>query len=326
MLASDVVTVAGLTVANQTFALANQTSSIFESSGSDGIMGMGFQSIASSGAATWFENLVKSGTLASDVFAFYLQRAYDLTTQSSGTIGGGEMTVGGVNSARYTGTVTYTPVTLEGYWEVQSQGLAVDGSIVSGTSSLAAIDTGTSLWYVPTTVASAFYSTLGGQAYGSQGYYSIPCSTPTFTLSAVFGDKQFEVDLSDMLLGYADNTRQNCVFGIVAQDASDPNGNDIAIVGDAFLKNVYSIFDYGNKRVGFATLTNSTSTTSALASANSDGTIVTATGNPGTQATQTSSSSSGTSGAGLRAAFSAKSLAAVVSLSASMILAGAVFL
>lgn len=63
-LATDVVTVAGLAVSNQVFALANQTSSIFATSGSDGIMGMGFQSIASSGAPTWFENLVKSNVVS----------------------------------------------------------------------------------------------------------------------------------------------------------------------------------------------------------------------------------------------------------------------
>lgn len=239
-LATDTVTVAGLSVSNQVFALANQTSSIFASSGSDGIMGMGFQNIASSGEPTWFENLVKSGSLASNVFSFYLQRAYDLTQETSGTIGGGEMLVGGINSERFTGDITYIPVTYEGYWEVQSQGVAVNGEIVSGTASNAAIDTGTSLWYVPTSVAQAFYSQLNGQAYGNQGYWSIPCSTETFTFAAVFNNVQFEVDLGDMLLGYADQTRQQCVFGLVAQDAQDPQGNTIAIIGDAFLKNVYS--------------------------------------------------------------------------------------
>jgi hypothetical protein len=175
-----------------------------------------------------------SKQLASNVFAFYLQRAYDLTQDTSGTIGGGEMIVGGINS------ITYAPVTYEGYWEVESQGLAVNGQVVSGTSSKAAIDTGTSLWYVPTSVAQAFYAQFNGQSYGSQGYWSIPCSTETFTFAAVFNNVQFEVELGDMLLGYADQSREQCVFGLVAQDAQDPQGNTIAIIGDAFLKNVYS--------------------------------------------------------------------------------------
>lgn len=185
-----------------------------------------------------------------------------MTQQSSGTIGGGEMTVGGIDSARVSGDITYTPVTLEGYWEVESEGLVYNGQAVSGTSSYAAIDTGTSLWYVPTSVAQAFYSQLQGQSYGSQGYWSIPCSTPTFTFGAQFAGRQFEVDLGDMLLGYADSSREQCVFGVVAQDAQDPNGNNIAIIGDAFLKNVYSIYDYANARVGFATLANVTTSTS----------------------------------------------------------------
>jgi len=111
-------------VTNQTFALANQTSSIFATSGSDGIMGMGFQSIASSGAPTWFENLARSGSLASNVFAFYLQRAYDLTQESSGTIGGGEMTVGAINTA-----------SLGRYYLRSSNARRLLGSRISGTRS-----------------------------------------------------------------------------------------------------------------------------------------------------------------------------------------------
>ena len=208
------------------------------------------------------------------------------------------MMVGAIDSSRYTGEITYTPVTLEGYWEVNTQGLAIDGSVVSGTSSPAAIDTGTSLWYVPTTVATAFYARLNGQSYGTQGYWSIPCATPTFTLSAVFNNRQFEIDLGDMLLGYADQSREQCVFGIVAQDAQDPNGNYIAIIGDAFLKNVYSIYDYANARVGFATVANSTSTgsrngTAGGASSSSSSALSAASSDPSSSASSLLLSSDG---------------------------------
>lgn len=261
--ARDTVSVAGLTVTNQTFAVANETSSIFESAAADGIMGMAFQSIAADKGATFFENLVKAGALASNVFSFYLQTAYDLTTSSSGTIGGGLLTIGAVDSAKYSGSISYNPVTIRGYWEVKSDGLAINGAVISGTSSAAAIDTGTSLWYVPSSVASAFYSQLGGISYGQNGYYSIPCNTQRFNLTAVFNNVQYSVDLSDLLIGFADSSRQNCVFGIVAQDTTDPNGNPMAIVGDAFLKSVYTVFDYGNSRVGFAPLSASASKTSS---------------------------------------------------------------
>ena len=166
--------------------------------------------------------------------------------------------VGGIDSSLYTGAITYTKVSLEGFWEVETQGLAVNGAIVSGTTSSAAIDTGTSLWYVPRSVATALFAQLGGTTFGNQGYYSIPCNSPAFTLAAVFSNVQFEIDMADLLLGYADSTRENCIFGIIAQDTQDPKGNEMAVVGDAFLKNVYSVFDYTNSQVGFATLSNTT--------------------------------------------------------------------
>ena len=94
-LATDTVTLAGLTVSNQVFALANQTSTVFENSPADGIMGFGFETISNSESPTFFESLVKADALASNVFAFYLQRAYDLTSATSGTIGGGGMSFSG---------------------------------------------------------------------------------------------------------------------------------------------------------------------------------------------------------------------------------------
>ena len=201
------------------------------------------------------------------------------------------MTVGGLDSSLYTGSVTYTKVTLEGYWEVETEGIAINGTTVSGTSSLAAIDTGTSLWYVPSAVAEALFAQLGGEAYSDQGYYSIPCDAHTFTVSAVFSGVQFQVDLSDMLLGYADSSHTQCVFGIVAQDNEDTHGNQMAIIGDAFLKNVYSVFDYSNGQVGFATLTN----TSSSSTRNTAGSGVTATASAGSKSTSTADKSAGTS-------------------------------
>lgn len=47
--------------------------------------------------------------------------------------------------------------------------------------------------------------------------------------------------MNDWILGPADNVGTNCVLGIVGQDQRDASGNLLAIVGDLFLKNVYSI-------------------------------------------------------------------------------------
>ena len=56
----DAINVAGLTVADQGFISLTQTTG-FNTSQSDGLLGMGFSSIASSGFTTFFENLIAQG-------------------------------------------------------------------------------------------------------------------------------------------------------------------------------------------------------------------------------------------------------------------------
>ena len=83
------------------------------------------------------------------------------------------MVLGGIDSSKYTGAITYAPVVLRGYWEIETA-LGLGGATVSGTAMRAAIDTGTSLAYVPPAVATAFYAPLNGRQVSSRGYWSIP--------------------------------------------------------------------------------------------------------------------------------------------------------
>lgn len=55
---------------------------------------------------------------------------------------------------------------------------------------------------------------------------------------------------SSFSLGRVSSTSTRCVGSIVGQDL----GIQGWIVGDAFLKNVYTTFDLGNNRVGFSKL------------------------------------------------------------------------
>jgi hypothetical protein len=104
-LARDTIQLGGYTIPKQIFALADQTAAVIEALPCDGLMGLGFSTIATSGAPTPFENLISQGQLGAgqQMVGVYLQRASDLTSKSSGTIGGGELCVGCINSGKYTG-------------------------------------------------------------------------------------------------------------------------------------------------------------------------------------------------------------------------------
>ncbi|GAA5899177.1 hypothetical protein JCM8208_003026 [Rhodotorula glutinis] len=303
-LARDVVSAGGYTVQQQIFALADTSAPVVEALPSDGICGMAFSTIATSGAPTFLENLITADSISQPQVGFYLQRAKDLTKQSRGTIGGGEMCVGCADSSKYTGQLSWNAVTAQSYWEVESDGVAVDGNVVSGTNMAVALDTGTTLIYVPTSVASALYSQLGGTPLkGSSGEYTVPCVATFGTIGLSFGGVVYNIPLEDIFLGYASasNTEQ-CVLGIIAQDMYDAEGNSVAIVGGLFLKAVYSVYTYshnGSPAVGLApSITSGVSSSGGASSSSSSQASSSSSGSGSASSGSASSgSASGSSGA-----------------------------
>lgn len=73
-LASDVVSIGGLRVQEQVFGAVTQTSDDFNGFPNDGMLGMGFGTIARSKQPTFFERLITEGALAAPLFSVHLAR------------------------------------------------------------------------------------------------------------------------------------------------------------------------------------------------------------------------------------------------------------
>ncbi|KII89342.1 hypothetical protein PLICRDRAFT_53792 [Plicaturopsis crispa FD-325 SS-3] len=239
---TDKVSIAGLTASKQTLGAAKQYSTGFESSEfpADGLLGMGFQSISDYNAKPLFQSLVADGETDDSVFAFKLADS------------GAELYIGGTDDSLYTGSFTYVPVTQEGYWQVDLDGVSAAGKkLVSSTSAI--IDSGTTLIVGDTASVKKFYAGISGAKSAASsvgdGYYTVPCdSIPSVSLT--FGGKKFSVSSDSFNLGAATSGSSECVGGIVGEDI----GIDAWIVGDVFMRNVYTAFDFGNTQVGFAKL------------------------------------------------------------------------
>jgi len=244
----DTVTISGLTATGQRLGAATTYSTGFEISHfeADGLMGMGFQEISSYGASPVFLSLASQGQTTAAQFGFKLASS------------GAELFLGGVNTAMYTGSFTYADVLLPGYWEVVMDSIAVAGQTPVALTT-AIIDTGTTLVIGSTTAVAQFYSAIPGSKDASAsvgaGYYTIPCNAiPTVSIS--FGGKAFDISPEIFNLGQATEGSSDCVGGIAASDAAET----FWIVGDVFLQNVYTSFEFGLldlplvSRVGFAAL------------------------------------------------------------------------
>ncbi|KAK4700050.1 hypothetical protein P7C70_g6204, partial [Phenoliferia sp. Uapishka_3] len=218
--ALDTVSFGGLTVKSQGFGDVNICSEQFVFSNAGGLFGLAFSSIASSGQRTFVENLVTAKALDKNLFGFFLER---------GKVAGSTLTIGATNPVHYTGAIQYTPVTSQTYWQVAAGKAVVNGKSV-GTGFGAAIDTGTTLIYVPTAVATAIYAAIPGSSAdtvdSSQGggtFYYYPCSfagTIALTFAGINGS--FGINLADFNIGEG-STPSQCVGGIVGMDFNDAN-------------------------------------------------------------------------------------------------------
>lgn len=159
-LAQDRVAIGSLVVDGQYFGAVNEESQDFADSPNDGLIGMAFSSIASSGQPTFFENLISSNKVAAPLFSVHLTRG-----QSRGS----QMCLGCYDPSKATGGVSWVPVTSRTYWAVDMPGVEVNGRYAEAQNDVtAAIDTGTTLIYFPEALAEAFYNLIPGSAPANQ--------------------------------------------------------------------------------------------------------------------------------------------------------------
>ncbi|CAE6412871.1 unnamed protein product [Rhizoctonia solani] len=242
---TDTISIGGLAITNSGVGAVTQLSQSFTNAGgdtSDGLMGMAFPVLAESKQTPYFTNLAKlSPTQGMMSFKFVGKNAP-----------GSELTVGGMNAAAFTGQVAFSPVlTTQGqppsFWTINMGQASVGGKPVQTTSQFATIDTGTSVVIAPQADAQAIYAAIPGSQLGQNGLFTYPCNAnPDVALN--FAGQNFNIKAADMSLG-SDATNTTCVGAIV------PSAQRNAwLVGDSFLKNVYTVFDQTNLQVGFAKL------------------------------------------------------------------------
>lgn len=200
----------------------------------DGILGMAFQTISVNNVPPVFVNMVNQGLL-DPVFAFFLSNEDGKD---------GEMDLGGIDAKHYTGELQYYPVSSETYWEMKMDDMTIDGVSVTKVRK-AIVDTGTSMLAGPPSEVKAIAQKVGATSIG-RGEYTIPCDGGK-PIVIVLGGQQFELKPGDVVIP----DQSLCIFAMVGIDIPAPMG-PLWILGDPWIRKYYSVFDYGNKRMGFA--------------------------------------------------------------------------
>lgn len=240
---SDFVNVGGISV-KQTIGLVSDESDRFGSGPSDGVFGLGFDTIESvSGVKTFLDNAIAAGALDKPVISVFLP-----SVRRNGGVGG-EYVFGDIDTTKFTGDLTYVPVSQKGYWQIAIDGVSAGGKDL-GQTGQGKVDTGTTLIIVSDGAAEAIHGTIQGSSSDPRNGWVVPCSLKTSAdnISFKLGGTDFNVPVADLAYEDLGDGSGNCQSGVQGGE------NDLWILGDVFVKNNYCVFDQGNSQIGIAAL------------------------------------------------------------------------
>ncbi|KAG0334728.1 hypothetical protein BG004_000288 [Podila humilis] len=239
-ISEDIVTMGDVPSANPIrFAESLTTSAVFGRASFDGVFGLAYQEMSSSGELPPFLAMMEQKSFRNGVFGFYM-----------GT-GEGELSLGGYDGSKIAGSeVHWANVIKKGYWEIKMDKVKTGNKDLVKSPVHAIVDTGTTQIIMPVELARHLHSKiLPGAKVIHDGVYSIPCNGKGMpTLRIQISGKQFEVP--PRLYTLQEIAPGRCMSGFAGEEVDGTSW----ILGDVFLRSVYSIFDFDNGRVGFGTL------------------------------------------------------------------------
>jgi len=207
----------------------------------DGILGLGRGDSTSNTieAPSIMDVLISESLIKTKLFGVHLSRT------SSG-VNDGELDFGAPNPQLYNGDLTYIPTiaNTNGFWEIAVDDAGVDGKVLGVKGRSAIIDTGTSFVLMPSDDAVALHKLISGSTQSGETF-TVPCSA-TEIVQLSFGGVNFNISTADYVgrrLGGG-----ACASNIIGRQTF---GTTQWLVGDVYLKNVYTVFDFDGSRVGF---------------------------------------------------------------------------
>ncbi|KFY41284.1 hypothetical protein V495_04980 [Pseudogymnoascus sp. VKM F-4514 (FW-929)] len=238
-ISQDQVTIGDLVIKDQLFGEAVEEPGLAFAFGRfDGILGLGFDTISVNKVVPPFYSMIDQGLIDEKVFSFYLA---DDKGQS-------EAVFGGIDKSHYTGDLTYIPLRRKAYWEVDFDAISFGDVKADLDNTGVILDTGTSLNTLPSTLAELLNKEIGAEK-GYNGQYTIDCkkrdSLPDITFTLAGHD--FALSAFDYILEMGGS----CVSTFMGMDMPEPVG-PLAILGDAFLRRWYSVYDLEKGAVGLA--------------------------------------------------------------------------
>ncbi|KAG9094398.1 hypothetical protein FRC07_011307 [Ceratobasidium sp. 392] len=280
---------AGYTVQNQSILLINdeEQMSLIEGNLTNGLLGLGFDTLSSIAGAvaqtgpgqTWgrtlLSNIFISDPTTPNHIAFRLDRTDDGNNTDVGAFDIGTFAAG-LEAINNTAEIPiFSSSTQQNlYWNILVDGVTLNGkaqtlktTVTGGGQSppagkvSAVLDTGYSLPQLSPELANAIYSAMGGVLWndGTNTTYAVPCMAEA-QLAFSMGGQTIHIHPLDLTQPQVVTTKSGQNY-TMCQNAFQPFSSNAGggqvdyILGDAFLRNVYALYDYGDYIQGYSGLT-----------------------------------------------------------------------
>ncbi|KAI0081062.1 acid protease [Panus rudis PR-1116 ss-1] len=259
----------GLTIQRQSIGVATRSDGF---DGVDGILGIGPVDLTvgtltpdtRSTIPTVTDNLFSQGVITQNLVAVSFQPTTSLSSTN------GELTFGGTDSSKFTGSITFAPITRTSpaseFWGIdQSVRYGSNTNILSTTAGI--VDTGTTLTLIASDALRRYQSATGAVADRNTGLLRLTTAqfnnlqSLFFTIAGTTFEFTANAQIWPRALNSAIGGTSNNVYLIVG-DLGTNSGEGLDFIdGMTFLERFYSVFDTGNRRVGLATTSFTRATT-----------------------------------------------------------------
>ncbi|EGV92814.1 Cathepsin E [Cricetulus griseus] len=238
--------VEGLTVDGQQFGESvKEPGQTFVNAEFDGILGLGYPSLAVGGVTPVFDNMMAQNLVDLPIFSVYMS-----SDPQGGS--GSELTFGGFDPSHFSGNLNWIPVTKQGYWQIALDGVQVGDTVMFCSEGCQAIvDTGTSLITGPSHKIKQLQEAIG--ATPMDGEYAVDCANLNTMPNVAFilNGVSYTLSPTAYILPDLVDGMQFCGSGFQGLDIQPPSG-PLWILGDVFIRQFYAVFDRGNNQVGLA--------------------------------------------------------------------------
>jgi len=258
---TDQVTIAsGLVIKQQSIGVASKSTGF---SNVDGVLGVGPVDLTKgtlspdtgSTVPTVTDNLFTEGTISANELGI----SFEPTTSDSEV--NGELTWGGIDSSKFTGDITYAPITTTSpastYWGLDASMDYGDTTNLSTTAGI--LDTATTLITIATDAFKKYQSATGGVLDKDTGLLTIT-SAQFSDLKSIFitvSDTRFELTANAQIWPRSLNSNIGGTAGsiyLIFHDSGENSGSGLDFIyGQCFLERFYTVYDTANARVGIAT-------------------------------------------------------------------------